>query len=156
MIVDNRTMWSSLKTKSVTVSVTPVHHPGYIFRVSRLVQMGSRGREMVFLSSFDEDTARPEDIAPSLFSNAMFSGAVKKHTVALSLPQRCNNFDFIYTGSNMTPIMDVHAAINNLQARSTVGEITPEVIAPGDFLVFKPKSCKRKARLAEALRLIAH
>jgi len=156
MIVDNRTMWSSLKTKSVTVSVTPVHYPGYIFRISRLVQIGSHGREMVFLSSFDTQSAQSEKMAPSLFSNAMFSHSVKKHTLALSLPQKCNNFDFIYTGSNMTPVMDVHAAINNLQSRATVGSIAPEAMAPGDFLVFKPKICKRKAKLAGALRLIAH
>ncbi len=156
MIIDNRTMWSSLKTRTVTVSVQPVYHPGYIFRVSRLVQMGMRGREMIFLSSFDDHLPHQEKETPSLFSNAMFSQTVRKHAVALSLPQRCDNFDFIYTGNNMTPVMDVHAAINSLQKCATVGSITPEVLAPGDFLVFKPKSCNRKARLAEALRLIAH
>ena len=159
MIVDSRSLWSSLKTHSVTVSVQRIVRPGYIFRVSRLIHMGARGRKMVFLSPYDEnmndvDTHTIE--GSSLFSAAMQNKALQNHTMALSLPQRCKDFDFIYTGCNMTPIMDVHATIHNMHEKSTLGSITPEVVTPGDFLIFKPKACKTKVKLAEALRLIAH
>jgi len=164
MIVDNRSQWSSLKTRNVTVSVRPVPESAYVFRVSRLVQMGPKGREMVFLSPLEIEDGLEGDCDPSMFDGLMNRGLTNKqdHKTTLSMPQKCSNFDLIYTGASMTPVRDVHAALRSMGGKGKgpggkthLGDISPDVISPGDFVVFKPSRCNKKARLAQALRLVA-
>ena len=53
MIENNRYYWSHLKTKSVTVRVTPKKQMrGVVFRVSNMIDLGG-GRQTVMLEHVD-------------------------------------------------------------------------------------------------------
>jgi hypothetical protein len=149
MIVDNRSVWSSLKTRTVTVSVKRVQRPEYVFEVSRMVNLGAmRGRNlqnrMVFLS--------PCEWHDIVIGEGCFSTPSLYDRVA-----RINAPDnFIMTKKVARPVPSAKNFLEGLFGAGAVGEITQDVLVPGDFVIFRPNQKDSEASLAGALRLIAN
>lgn len=149
MIVDNRSVWSSLKTRTVTVSVKRVQRPEYVFEVSRMVNLGQMRAKalqnrMVFLSPCEwhdiviGDSHSP---TPSLYDRV----------TRINAPE-----NFIMTKKVARPVPSAKNFLEGLFGAGAVGEITQDVLMPGDFVIFRPNHKEGEAKLAGALRLIAN
>ncbi|MGQ0526501.1 MAG: hypothetical protein ACT4OY_00485 [Alphaproteobacteria bacterium] len=125
MILDSRILWSLLKTESVTVSVTRRPAKTFLlFQVTQMTDLG-RGRPQIFLRSINYK-------AESLRQCAV---TVKKS--ALSLPGKIGNVGVTYAGLACKPISDVSEAIVWIKGKACIEKIVPDVLVPGDFVVFK-------------------
>ena len=150
MIVDNRSVWSSLKTRTVTVSVKSVQRPEYVFEVSRMINLGAmRGhsvqKRMVFLSPCDwHDIIIGEDVTPRR------TPSLYDRVATISAPE-----NFVMTKKVARPVPSAKNFLEGLFGAGAVGEITQDVLMPGDFVIFRPNHKQSEARLAGALRLVA-
>ncbi len=139
MIENNRFYWSILKTRTVTVSVQPRDGiRGVVFAVSKLVDIGD-GRQTVFLNHVDT-----QQVAP------------RRNSVnnELAIPFKMGNLDFVYISRRVPVIRDVSVLISELYKEAKVERIVPEVLSPGDLLVFRPAEEQQKIQMVDALRLI--
>ncbi|MGB4057896.1 MAG: hypothetical protein WBK77_07415 [Alphaproteobacteria bacterium] len=120
MNVDNRSFWSFLKTQTVTVSVKPRREePCAVFRVRNMVDLG-RGRQTAMLEGYlPEETGRKAGQKPRL-----------------SMPNKIGNLDVVYTTQTITPVSHVYQVISQILRQSSTDRIVPDVLAPGDFVVF--------------------
>lgn len=138
MIENNRYFWSHLKTKTVTVRVTPKEDvAGLVFRVSNMIDLGN-GRQTVVLdhvASSDKRSLKP-----------MKAGA--------SVPFRMGNLDFVYTSRQNPVVQNVSALLANLYKGSKVERIVPDVLSPGDLLVFRQQGDTMKIKMTDALRVV--
>jgi hypothetical protein len=141
MNIDNRSFWSLLKTRTVTVRVRPIfEEPCAVFRVKSLVDMGT-GRRTAMLEGYLPDHE------PRKAKN------MKKPRLAI--PRRIGNLDIVYTTKTITPVSRVYQVIGEILRRSSTDRIVPEVLAPGDFLVFTKKARNGMDNMSvEALRVM--
>lgn len=138
MIEDNRYYWSHLKTKSVTVRVRPEEKTiGLVFRVTNVIDVGS-GRQTVVLDHVD---------FPQTFSRRY-----KKNDLAI--PFKMGNLDFVYTSRGNPSVHSIRSLLADLYKDAQVERIVPEVLCPGDLLVFKQTEKSMKIKMVEALRVI--
>lgn len=138
MILNNRYQWSLLKTKNVTVSVTPVERCSYaLFRVKNMIDLGS-GHQTAVL----ENVAFPAEYGPGHRKND------------LALPIKIANLDLVYTNKKYTGVSNVYEVIRSIYTKGRIEKIVPDVLAPGDYLVFKRQPREKQAALVEALRVI--
>jgi hypothetical protein len=150
MIVDNRSVWSSLKTRTVTVSVKPVQRPEYVFEVSRMINLGAmRGhsvnKRMVFLSPCDWHDIVIGDDRVSRKTPSLYDRVAK-----INAPE-----NFVMTQKVARPVPSAKSFLEGLFGSGAVGEITQDVLMPGDFVIFRPNNRENEAKLSGALRLIA-
>jgi hypothetical protein len=139
MIENNRYFWSHLKTKNVTVRVSPREESaGSVFRVSSMIDLGN-GRQTVIL-------------------DYMAGGAGERGQICkegMSIPFRMGNLDFIYTSQKNAAIQTVDALLSSLcKAGSRVEKIVTDVLAPGDLLVFRQQAKAKKIKMIDALRVV--
>ncbi len=135
MNVDNRSFWSFLKTKNVTVRVRPVHEePCAVFRVLNLIDLGG-GRQTAVLQGY-----LPEENTRHVSKKA-----------SLAMPRKIGNLDIVYTTRKITPVSHIYKVIAQVLDRCCMDRIVPEVLAPGDFLVFIKRPRKGGMKI-EALR----
>src|SRR5262245_50468313 len=136
MNVDNRSFWSFLKTTNVTVSVKRVREePCAVFRVRNLIDLGG-GRQTAMLEGY-----LPEPEGRKITKKA-----------PLSMPRKIGNLDIVYTTKTITPMSHVYQVIGQILRSPLTAKIVPDVLAPGDFVVFV-KRPKRSSMLIEALRI---
>ncbi len=107
-----------------------------VFRVQNLIDLGA-GCQTAIL----DNVSFP----------AVNAAAVQKNDLAI--PRRIANLNFVYTCKSFSTVTNAHAAIRNTHARAKLEEIVPEVLSPGDFIVFEQQARAEKATIAEALRL---
>lgn len=141
MNVDNRTFWSFLKTETVTVRVQRIHdEPCAVFRVKSLIEFGGRR------------TAMLEGYLPQ------HGGRKTMKNTRLAIPNKIGNLNIVYTTKTITPLSHVYQVIGEILRRSCTDRIVPDVLAPGDFLVFtkKPRNGTETPRelSVEALRVM--
>ncbi|MCB9976396.1 MAG: hypothetical protein H6858_02200 [Rhodospirillales bacterium] len=139
MIENNRFYWSILKTRNVTVSVQPRDGVrGVVFAVNKLIDIGD-GRQTVFLDHVDSP-----------------QGSLKRKGVnnELAIPFKMGNLDFVYISRRVPVIRDVSVLISELYKEAKVERIVPEVLCPGDLLVFRQDEEEYKIRMVDALRLV--
>ena len=108
-----------------------------VFRITNMIDLGF-GRQTAVL----DNIAKPAD-------NAVLSP--KKN---LAIPRKLANLDFVYTSKRLSAVTNARDAIRQRHGYKKIETITPDVIAPGDFLVFKDVWEKSKAVLSEALRTV--
>ena len=131
MIEHNRSFWTRLKTRTVTISVQPREDTAYVFQVINIVDLGT-GRQMVVLDGlFPQDHKRRP---------------VRRRN-ALSMPHKIGRLDFVCTGRRQIPVSDIYKRIRDINAKAHIEPIVPDVLAPGDVVVF------RKDRL-ETFRIV--
>jgi hypothetical protein len=140
MIKNNRYYWSHLKTSSVTVSVRPKKkETGVIFRVGSMVDIGV-GRQVVMLEHLDYPTKY----------------RIRKKGGDVAIPFRMGDIDFIYTSLCKPELRNVNTLLSALYKKGEVEKIVPDVICPGDLLVFKQDKGSLKIKMVEALRVVEH
>lgn len=108
-----------------------------VFRITNMIDLG-----------FGRQTAILDDISRSA-DNAL---AISKKRLAI--PNKLDNLDFVYTSKRLSAVSNARAAIKKSQGYKKIETITPDVVAPGDFLVFKDVWNKSKAVLSETLRIV--
>lgn len=140
MNVDNRSFWSFLKTQNVTVSVKRrVQEPCAVFRVRSVIDFGT-GRQ----------TAMLEGYLPEEFGRK----SIKK--TPLSMPRKIGNLDVIYTTQTISPVSHIYNVIGDILRRSCMDRIVPDVLAPGDFVVFTKRDGRANTFIIDALRVMTN
>lgn len=126
MILDSRILWSLLKTQNVTVSV--IRQPDrlfLLFRVAQIADLG-RGTPQLFLRPVG-DTAQPHQTA--------MQAAGRKGRFALA--QKIGTLRLTYAGAHFQPLINAYEAIIRMKGQACIEQIAPEVLTPGDFVVFQ-------------------
>ncbi|MCB1531803.1 MAG: hypothetical protein KDJ35_02925 [Alphaproteobacteria bacterium] len=108
-----------------------------VFRITNMIDLGS-GRQTAIL----------DNVAKAAHDSLTFP---KK---SLAIPRKMANLDFVYTSKRLSAVSNAREAIRKSQGAAKIETITPDVIAPGDFLVFKDVWTKSKAVLSEVLRCV--
>lgn len=83
----------------------------------------------------------------------MFGG--KRTTAAnapLSLPKEVNNVNIVHTGRKIKTVQSPRAAIAACYGQKNINQVTSDVLAPGDFLVFREIWNSSRTLFSEALR----
>ena len=141
MIEDNRYFWAHLKTCSVTVRVQPKQQStGVIFRVGNMIDMGRGSRRLVMLDHVDY---------PKIYNIRQGGGDV-------AIPFRMGDFNFMYTSLRKPEIRNINSLLGALYKGGEVKQIVPDVLTPGDLLVFKQERGSLKIKMVEALRVVEH
>lgn len=141
MIEDNRYFWSHLKTRSVTVRVQlRKRSTGVVFRVGNMIDMGNNGRQMVMLEYVD-------------YPQKCYA---RKGTGDVAIPFRMGHLDFVYTSLRKPEIRNVNNLLSTLYKDGEIEKIVPDVLCPGDLLVFKQEKNSLKIKMVEALRVVEH
>lgn len=126
--------------------IDPSQAPQYqaAFRITNMIDLG-----------FGRQTAILDNIARGAMARAENSGrlsvSLKK---GFAIPARLANLNFVYTSKGNGTLTDAKAVIQERHRDSAVESIAPEVVAPGDFLVFKNVWDSSKSALSEALRIV--
>ncbi|MCK5284671.1 MAG: hypothetical protein KAJ86_03700 [Alphaproteobacteria bacterium] len=71
----------------------------------------------------------------------------------LEIPSRFSSLDLVYTSKKFATVLNAHEVIKDHYKNAQIEEIAPDVVAPGDFLVFKDRKEQKLAIFSEALRL---
>lgn len=136
---DNRILWSYLKVGRASVRVTPQApraKPGSVFRVKNMIDLGN-GKKTAVL----ETVSFPE------YEMQKRTGA------ALSIPKGVDNLNLVCTSPGNYAVSNVYEAMRSAFSSRRLGEIVPDVVAPGDFLVFRHHK-ENHVKLSHALRLL--
>lgn len=139
MNVYNRSHWTNLKLPNATVSVRPRPDPkAAVFMVKAIVDDG-KGRQSAVLVDPEFLVLETEYIMePRRF-----------------VPPRLGNVNLIYTGRFAMHIPQLHKALADFYKTSKVEHIAPEVLQPGDFVVFKRGLRGTKGQILETLRVMS-
>lgn len=134
--------WRSRKVGHVTVSVSPKPKSPYtVLRVETMIDTGRGKPQMVLGNAFPEywqiDLDEP------------LNG--KNHQ---PLPCRIGGINCVYTGRAFGVVTDVTDALYALTGNAKLAAITPDVMAPGDFVIFKHAAPDYKIRLAGVVRAV--
>lgn len=108
-----------------------------VFRVTNMIDLG-----------FGRQTAMLDNISEAAHN----SFTLRKKSLAM--PRKLANLDFVYTSKRLNAVSNARDTIRQTQGYAKVETITPDVVAPGDFLVFKDVWNKSKAALSEVLRSV--
>lgn len=129
-----------MRLAGVTVSVQPKPRTPYsVLKVGGLVDTGN-GQQTVILNN-----ALPSEWEIDLENKA-------KSSKGLSLPRRIANLNCIYTGQSFGVVADVTDAVRAVTRNAKLAAIVPEVIAPGDFMIFKHEGPRFRMRFAGIVR----
>lgn len=123
MIVSNRTMWSSLKTHNVTVSVKPSPSKTlWVFQVMAMIDCGI-GNQKAVLGAFEQRSIWDD------FKLDVFDGNVAN----------TNFVDLVFT-SNLTLCMsEREACLKQHEFLRDLEKIDEQVLTPGDLIILKEK-----------------
>ncbi len=119
----------------------PAINPQAVFRVKNMIDLG-----------FGRQTAVLDGLVHSVQNSVHRAlGWPKKD---LEIPSRFASLDFVYTSRKFSAVPNAHEAIKARYKNAQIETIAPDVIAPGDFLVFKDMQKQKSAAFSEALRLV--
>lgn len=138
MIENNRFYWSHFKTKNVTVRVSPKKRQrGLVFKINNMIDLGY-GRQTITLDNIHFPNALACDVACD----------------EVAVPFRMGGYDFIYTSRQTPKLLHVNSLLSTLYKEDEVERIVPDILCPGDLLVFAQDKSSMKIRMLEALRVI--
>lgn len=134
--------WRSRKVGHITVSVNPKPRTPYtVLQVTAMVDTGTGSSQMVLKNAlpgeWEIDLQKP--------------GHGKKR---MDLPCRIHGMNCVYTGRSFGVITDVTDALRAVTGNAKLAAIVPDVIMPGDFVVFKHVGEDYKIRFAGVVRAI--
>ncbi len=131
-----------MRLAGVTVSVQPKPRTPYsVLKVSGLVDTGN-GQQTVILQN-----GLPSEWEIDLETKA-------KSSKGLSLPRRIANLNCIYTGQSFGVVADVTEAVRAASGNAKLAAVVPEVIAPGDYMIFKHVGPRFRIRFAGIVRAV--
>ena len=135
-----------MRLAGVTVSVQPKPRTPYsVLKVSGLVDTGN-GQQTAILQN-----GLPSEWEIDLES---LSGSRARSSKGLSLPRRIANLNCIYTGQSFGVVADVTDAVRAVSRNAKLAAIVPEVVAPGDYMIFKHEGPRLRIRFAGILRAL--
>ena len=131
-----------MKLAGVTVSVRPKPKTPYsVLKVSGLIDTGNEQQTVILQNAFPNeweiDLEKPV-----------------KSSKGLSLPRRIANLNCIYTGRSFGVVPDVNDAIRAITCNAKLAAVVPDVIAPGDFMIFKHEGPRLRIRFAGIVRAL--
>lgn len=145
-MITNNVNWKTMSIGSVKVSVRPRPKTPYaVLRVAGLIDTGN-GSQMAILKN-----ALPREWEIDIAEPHKSRAGSKK---GLSLPRRIANLNCVYTGRTFGVVPDVMDTLRAVTRNARIATIVPEVIAPGDFVVFRYDGPQLKGRFAGILRAI--
>ena len=144
---NNKMNWRTMRLGGVTVSVQPKPRTPYsVLKVGSLIDTGN-GQQTVVLQNglpseweIELDHIKPDRV---------------KSSKGLSLPRRIANLNCVYTGRSFGVVADVTDALRAVTKNAKLATIVPEVIAPGDFMVFKHEGPRFRIRFAGIVRAVS-
>lgn len=111
--------------------------PEAAFRVQNMIDLG-RGRRTLILDKFMHSA----------------SGAQLVPGANLAVPGRIDSMNVLYAGKGLSLFKDARSGIQKSRAAARLEKIVPDVLAPGDFVVFRNIWESSRAVFCEALRLV--
>lgn len=136
----------TVKVGRFTVNVQPKPKtPFTVLRVGGLIDTGN-GQQTVML----------KNALPSVWEIDLDDLPIRKEksNKGLTLPRRIANLNCVYTGGSFGVVTDVMDAIRAVSGQVKLAAIVPDVIAPGDFMLFKHQGPKMKIRFAGIVRAV--
>jgi hypothetical protein len=141
MMNPSKPHWKTMHVAGIKVSVQPKPRVPYtVLQVGGMIDTGN-GEQTVFLKN-----ALPWEWEIDIEKPASKKG--------LSLPRRIANLNCVYTGRKFGVVADVTDAIKAVTRNARIATIVPEVIAPGDFMIFRHDGPRFRIRFAGVLRAI--
>ncbi len=142
----NKDWGTTMRLGSVTVNVKPKPRtPFSVLKVAGLIDNGT-GQQTVILTN-----GLPNEWEIDL---NYLSPNRSKSSRGLSLPRRIANLNCIYTGREFGVVADVTQSLRAVTRNAKLAAIVPEVIAPGDFMIFKHEGPRFRIRFAGIVRAI--
>jgi hypothetical protein len=117
--------------------IDPARAGEAVFRVTNMIDLGY-GRQTAML----DNIVTPGKTALS-FSRK-----------ELAIPHKLASLDFVYTSKRVDAVTCARETLKEKHKTASIEKIVPDVLVPGDYLVFKNISSNSKAIISEALRLI--
>ena len=141
MIENNRFFWSHLKTRTTTVRVEcrSMEPAGVIFKVGSMIDIG-KGRQMAALSAVECPNRR--------------NISLRYLNQCVAVPFSMGVFDFLYTSRKKPVLHNVNKLLSSLYNESHIETIVPEVITPGDLLVFEYHEESSSLMINDCLRIV--
>ena len=134
--------WKTRRVGQVTVSVKPKPRTPYtILQVKSLIDTG-RGAPSIILQNALPDAWEIDLKKP------------KPEKEVLSLPCKIGDLNCVYTGRSFGVVADIVDSIKAVTGNAKIATIVPDVIAPGDFVIFKHSGPDYKIRFAGVLRAL--
>jgi len=135
-----------MRLAGVTVSVQPKPRTPYsVLKVSGLVDTGNGQQTVILKNGLPNEWEIDLETLPE--SRA-------KSSKGLSLPRRIANLNCIYTGQSFGVVADVTDAVRAASGNAKLAAIVPEVIAPGDYMIFKHEGPRFRIRFAGIVRAV--
>ena len=147
MIIDNRTLWSSLKMKGTTVSVRRQGRSPYTaLKVASLIDTGrGRGQTVVLENAFPGMIEEDEQL------HALGLQVGQNH---LAIPPKVANLNCVFTGRRPRLVYDAYHALREELQSHNLMPIVPDVVSPGDYMIFRHLKNRACFKFAGVLRAI--
>ena len=147
MNINNRTLWSSLKVRGSTVSVTRAPRSPYtVLRVASLIDTGRAAQTVVLENAFPG----LEEQEPELIQLA---DTMKQSKMAI--PPRIANLNCVFTGRRPRQVSNVQVALKEKAGHAKLIPVIPEIIAPGDYVIFRHLPNRACFKLAGIMRAVS-
>lgn len=147
MNINNRTLWSSLKVKGSTVSVSRAPRSPYtVLKVSSLIDTGRSAQTIVLENAFPGLVEQEPDlmkIAESIKQNRM------------AIPPKIANLNCVFTGRRPRLVNNVQLALKEKAGLSRLIPVIPEIVAPGDYVIFRHLPNRACFKLAGMMRSVS-
>lgn len=145
-MITNNANWKTMSVGNVKISVRPQPKTPYaILRVASLIDAG-KGLKMAVLNN-----ALPREWEVDIEDTQNVRTGSKK---GLSLPSGIANLNFVYTGRSFGVVSEVGDTLRAVTRNARIAAIVPEVMMPGDFVVFRYGAPGLAARFAGVLRAV--
>ncbi len=147
MNINNRTLWSSLKVRGATVSVKrPPRAPYTVLKVASLIDTGRSSQTVVLENAFpglQENDYDLRKIADKLRNNQM------------TIPPKIANLNCVFTGRRPRLVNDAQMALKEMAGHNKLIPVIPEIIAPGDYVIFRHLTNRGCFKLSGMMRAIS-
>lgn len=146
MNINNRTLWSSLKIPGSTVSVKRSPRSPYTaLKVSSLIDTGRMRQTVVLENAFPGMVEEDEQL------HALGLQVGKNH---LAIPPRVANLNCVFTGRRPRLVYDAYDALKTNLRTEKLMPIIPEIISPGDYMIFRHLQNRDCFKFAGLLRAV--
>ncbi|MFK7838951.1 MAG: hypothetical protein AB8B83_01360 [Bdellovibrionales bacterium] len=147
MNIDNRTLWSSLKVRGSTVSVSRAPRSPYtVLKVASLIDTGRDTQTIVLENAFpgmQEEDPRLIKIAQDIKQSRM------------AIPPKIANLNCVFTGRRPRLVHNVHVALKEQAGEKKLIPVIPEIVATGDYVIFRHMPNRACFKLAGMMRCVS-
>ena len=147
MNINNRTLWSSLKVRGTTVSVSRAPKSPYtVLKVASLIDTGRTSQTIVLENAFpgmQEEDPRLIKIAQDIKQSRM------------AIPPKIANLNCVFTGRRPRLVTNVQIALKEKAGQRKLIPVIPEIVAPGDYVIFRHMPNRACFKLAGMMRSVS-